>query len=111
MQETPQTLANGSSVAAARHMPIMEHPQLREPVLRRPEHVVSRQIQDLSRINLNPALNAPECAAAGCAGKARGGRRITPCNDEQRSQRIPQLCHRVRSGLTQKVRPEKGEKR
>ncbi len=62
------------------------------------------------RLNLNPALNAPECGAAGRAGKARGGRRIAPCNDEQRSQRALQPCNRMRSGLTQKVRFDKGEK-
>ena len=55
-------------------------------------------------------LNAPECAAAGRAGEARGGRRIAPCNDAQRSQRALQSCNRVRSGLTQKVSFDKGEK-
>jgi hypothetical protein len=35
---------------------------------------------------------------------------IAPCKDEQRSQRALQSCHRARSGLTQKVRPTKGEK-
>jgi hypothetical protein len=38
-------------------------------------------------LNLNPALNTSECAAAVRAGKARGGRKISPCNDEQASQR------------------------
>jgi hypothetical protein len=38
-------------------------------------------------VSLNPALNAPECVAAARAGKARGGRRIAPCKDEQGSQR------------------------
>ena len=36
-------------------------------------------------------------------GQARGGRRLHPCNDEQRRQCPPGLCHRVRSGITHKV--------
>ena len=36
-------------------------------------------------------------------GQARGGRRLHPCNDEQRRQCPPGLCHRVRSGVTHKV--------
>ena len=36
-------------------------------------------------------------------GQARGGRRLHPCNDEQRRQCPPGLCHRVRSGVTQQV--------
>jgi hypothetical protein len=37
-------------------------------------------------------------------GQARGGRRLPPpCNDEQRRQCPPGLCHRVRSGITHKV--------
>ena len=35
---------------------------------------------------------------------------MPPCNDEQRSQSALQSCNRARSVLTQKVRPEKGEK-
>ncbi len=33
-----------------------------------------------------------------------------PATDEQRSQRALRACNRVRSGLTQKVRFDKGEK-
>ena len=39
----------------------------------------------------------------GRSGKARGGRRLHPCNDEQRRQSAPGQCHRARSGLTQGV--------
>jgi hypothetical protein len=44
------------------------------------------------------------------AGEARGGRRIDPCNDEQRSQRALQSCNQARSELTQKVSLNKDEK-
>jgi hypothetical protein len=36
-------------------------------------------------------------------GQARGGRRRHPCNDEQRRQCPPGMCHRVRSGITHKM--------
>ena len=48
-------------------------------------------------------LNAPEGAAMGGNGQTREGRRLHPCNDEQRRQCPPGLCHRVRSGITRKV--------
>jgi hypothetical protein len=34
---------------------------------------------------------------------------MAPCKDEQGSQRALQPCNRMRSGLTQKVRFDKGE--
>jgi hypothetical protein len=36
-------------------------------------------------------------------GQARGGRRLHPCNNEQRCQCPPGMCHRVCSGITHKV--------
>ena len=40
----------------------------------------------------------------GSNGQARVGRRLHPCNDEQRRQCPSGLCHRVRGGITHKVR-------
>ncbi|PUE06246.1 hypothetical protein B9Z51_15615 [Limnohabitans sp. T6-5] len=48
-------------------------------------------------------LDAPEGAAMGGNGQARGGSRLPPCNDEQRRQCPPGPCHRVRSGISHKV--------
>ncbi len=64
----------------------------------------------------NPeALRPPTDLAQTCAeprqgrdGKAEGGRRIALSKDEPRSQRG--AYHRVRSGLTQKVSPKRGDK-